>query len=87
MKRFLIAFIAIGLFACGNPFVIQELQQQSTSQITQCNADHIEIIEHVIHDDGSATWMALCQGKTYSCQREGANAEPSCSQMESQMPE
>ena len=87
MKRLLIAVAAFGLFACGNPYVIQELQQQSTSQITQCNADHIEIIEHVIKEDGSATWMALCQGRTYSCQRADENAEPSCSQMESQMPE
>ena len=88
MKRLIIAIAAVGLFACGNPFVIQELQQQSTSQITDCNADHIEIIEHRINqEDGSATWMALCQGRTYSCQRASANAEASCSEMESQMPE
>ncbi len=88
MKRLIIAVAVIGLFACGNPFVIQELQQQSTSQITDCNADHIEIIEHRINqEDGSATWMALCQGRTYSCQRASENAEASCSEMESQMPE
>ena len=90
MKRLLIAIAAFGLFACGNPFVIQELQQQSTSQITDCNADHIEVIEHVIREDGSATWTVLCQGKTYNCQRaagSAGNGDVSCSQMESQMPE
>ncbi len=87
MKRLVIAIAAFGLFACGNPFVIQELQQQSTSQITDCNADHIEVIQHVIREDGSATWTALCQGRTYSCERAGENAEANCSQMESQMPE
>lgn len=90
MKRTLIAILALGLFACGNPFVIQELQEQSTSQIADCNADHIEVIQHVIRDDGSATWTALCLGKTYSCQRaagSAGNGEVSCSEMESQMPE
>ena len=90
MKRVLIVILALGLFACGNPFVIQEIQQQSTSQITDCNADHIEVIQHVIREDGSATWTALCQGKTYSCQRAAGadgNGEVSCSEMESQMPE
>ena len=93
MKRLAIAIAAFGLFACGNPLVIQTLQQQSVGQITSCNADHIEVIEHVIKDDGSATWMALCQGRTYSCQRAAGtaenleNAEVTCTEMESQMPE
>ena len=92
MKRLVIAFAALGLFACGNPLVIQTLQQQSVGQIP-CNASHIEVIEHVIKDDGSATWMALCNGKTYNCQRAPGtaenleNADVTCSQMESQMPE
>ena len=93
MKRLAIAIAAFGLFACGNPLVIQTLQQQSVSQITSCNADHIEVIEHVIKDDGSATWTALCQGRTYSCQRAAGtaenleNADVTCTEMESQMPE
>lgn len=93
MKRLAIAIAAFGLFACGNPLVIQTLQQQSVGQITSCNADHIEVIEHVIKDDGSATWMALCQGRTYSCQRAAGtaenleNAEVTCTEMESQMPQ
>jgi hypothetical protein len=93
MKRLAIAIAAFGLFACGNPLVIQTLQEQSVSQITSCNADHIEVIEHVIKDDGSATWMALCEGRTYSCQRAAGTAnnlegaEVTCSEMESQMPE
>ncbi|MEE8044213.1 MAG: hypothetical protein V3T32_03675 [Thermodesulfobacteriota bacterium] len=94
MKRLVIAIAAFGLFACGNPLVIQTLQQQSVSQITSCNADHIEVIEHKINDeDGSATWTALCQGRTYSCQRAAGtannleNADVSCTEMESQMPE
>jgi len=93
MKRLAIAIAAFGLFACGNPLVIQTLQQQSVSQITSCNADHIEVIEHVIKDDGSATWMAFCQGRTYSCQRAAGtaenleNADVTCTEMESQMPE
>jgi len=93
MKRLVIAIAAFGLFACGNPLVIQTLQQQSVSQIP-CPADRIEVIEHKINEeDGSATWMALCQGRTYSCQRAAGtannleNAQVSCSEMESQMPE
>jgi len=50
MKRLAIAIAVFGLFACGNPLVIQTLQQQSVSQITSCNADHIEVIEHKIND-------------------------------------
>ncbi|MEQ9619154.1 MAG: hypothetical protein RIG61_08275 [Deltaproteobacteria bacterium] len=90
MKRFLIipAVIA-GLLSCGNPYEIQTLQEQSVTQIP-CPPDRIEIIEHVIHQDGSASWTALCQGRTYSCRRaagEASNPEVSCSEMESQMPE
>lgn len=93
MKRLVIALAACGLFACGNPLVIQTLQEQSVGQITDCNASHIEIIEHVVKDDGSATWMALCQGRTYSCQRAAGtgenleNADVRCTEMESQMPQ
>lgn len=92
MKLLLIATVAFGLFACGNPQVIQTLQQQSVGQIP-CNANHVEVIEHVIKDDGSATWMALCNGKTYNCQRAAGtaenleNADVTCSEMETQMPE
>ena len=46
MKRILIATVVLGLFACGNPQVIQTLEQQSVGQIP-CNAEHIEVIEHV----------------------------------------
>jgi hypothetical protein len=92
MKRLVIAIAAFGLFSCGNPLVIQTLQQQSVGQIP-CNADHVEVIEHVIKDDGSATWTALCNGHTYNCQRAAGtaenleNADVTCSQTESQMPE
>ena len=92
MKRILIAVVALGLFACGNPQVIQTLEQQSVGQIP-CNAEHIEVIEHAEKDDGSATWMALCNGKTYQCERAAGTAENlenshvTCSEMESQMPE
>ena len=94
MKKFIIAIAAFGLFACGNPLVIQTLQEQSVGQITDCNASHIEVIEHKINEaDGSATWMALCQGRTYSCQRAPGtgnnvqNPDVTCNEMESQMPE
>ncbi len=93
MKRLVIAVAAFVLFACGNPLVIQTLQEQSVGQITTCNANHIEVIQHNIKEDGSATWTALCQGRTYSCQRAAGtgnnleNAEVSCTEMESQMPE
>lgn len=90
MKLFLIIpAVTIAMLSCGNPFEIQTLQEQSVTQVP-CPSDRIEIIEHVIHQDGSASWMALCQGRTYSCQRvagEEANPEVSCSEMESQMPE
>jgi len=92
MKRILIAAVVLGLFACGNPQMIQTLEQQSVGQIP-CNAEHIEVIEHVEKDDGSATWMALCNGKTYQCERAAGTAENlensdvTCSEMESQMPE
>jgi hypothetical protein len=92
MKIILIAAVALELFACGNPQVIQTLEQQSVGQIP-CNAEHIEVIEHVEKDDGSATWMALCNGKTYQCERAAGtaenleNADVTCSEMESQMPE
>ncbi len=91
MKRLLIIpAVAIAMFSCGgNPFEIQSLQEQSVSQIP-CPQDRIEIIEHVTHPDGSASWMALCEGRTYSCERAAGqenNPEVTCSEMESQMPE
>lgn len=91
MKRLLIipAFTIAMLSCGGNPFEIQALQEQSTNQIP-CPQDRIEIIEHVIHPDGSATWTALCEGRTYSCERKAGketSPEVSCSEMESQMPE
>lgn len=92
MKRLIIAIAVIGLFSCGNPFVIQTLQEQSVGQIP-CNADHVEVIQHIIRVDGSATWTALCSGHTYNCQRTAGttenpdSGEVTCSQTESQMPE
>ncbi len=88
MKKLVIALVAVGIlgFGCGNPQVIQTLQQESVGQVP-CNADHVEVIQHIIRDDGSATWTALCSGHTYNCQRPSENAEAICSQMESQMPE
>lgn len=86
-KLFFIAITALAVFSCGNPYVIQPLQEESASRIP-CNADHIEIIEHVINDDGSASWTALCNGRTYSCQRlSGPDGAVNCTKMESQMPE
>ena len=83
----IISAIAILAFSCGNPYVIQSLQDQSVPHIP-CNADHIEIIQHVIHDDGSATWTGLCNGRTYNCQRQsGDKGEVNCSESASQMPE
>jgi len=93
MNRILFSAIAaLGLFACGNPQVVQTLEQQSVGQIP-CNVEHMEVIEHVEKSDGSATWMALCDGKTYQCERAAGagenleNADVTCSEMESQMPE
>jgi len=90
MKKLLIVPIfAIVMFSCGNPYVIQSMQDQSVSQIP-CPSDEIEIIEHVEHSDGSATWTALCEGRTYSCERAaGQESSPkvTCEEMESQMPE
>lgn len=88
-KLLIIPAVAIAMFSCGNPYVTQQLQEQSVTQIP-CPADQIEIIEHVEHSDGSATWMALCEGRTYSCKRPaGQESSPqvSCQEMESQMPE
>lgn len=86
-KTLIISAIALFAFSCGNPYVIQSLQEQSVPHIP-CNADHIEIIQHVIHDDGSATWTALCNGRTYDCNRlSGPEGEVNCSESASQMPE
>lgn len=88
----IVAIAAVGIFACGNPQVVDTMEQQSVGQIP-CNAEHIEVIEHVEKNDGSATWMALCNGKTYQCERTAGtgenleNADVTCSEMESQMPE
>jgi hypothetical protein len=92
MKKVLFVLATLGLFACGNSVVVETMEQQSVGQIP-CNAEHIEVIEHVEKNDGSATWMALCNGKTYQCERAAGtaenieNADVSCSEMESQMPE
>ncbi len=86
-KTLIIAVLALASFSCGNPYVIQSLQEESVPHIP-CSADHIEVIQHVIHDDGSATWQALCNGRTYSCSRlSGPDGAVNCSEMESQMPE
>ncbi len=88
-KLLIIPAITIAMFSCGNPFVLQSLEDQSATHIP-CPADQIEIIEHVEHPDGSATWMALCEGRTYSCERAaGQESTPNvtCQEMESQMPE
>ena len=61
-KTLIVAALALAAFSCGNPYVIQSLQEESVPHIP-CNADHIEIIQHVIHDDGSATWTALATEK------------------------
>jgi len=83
----IIVTLALALFSCGNPSVIQSFQEESVPHIA-CNAEHIEIIEHVIHDDGSATWTALCNGRTYDCNRlSGPDGAVDCSETESQMPE
>ena len=88
MKKVLfITILTLSALSCGNPYVIQSLQEESVPQIP-CSAGQIEVIQHVINDDGSATWTALCSGRTYSCQRlSGPNGEVNCSEMESQMPE
>ena len=92
MKKVLFVIAALGLFACGNPQVVQTIDQQSVGHIP-CNVEHMEVIEHVEKNDGSATWTALCDGKTYQCERAAGTAENlesadvSCSEMESQMPE
>jgi len=88
MKKILfIALTALAVFSCGNPYVIQSLEEESVGQIP-CNDEHVEIIEHKINDDGSASWTALCSGRTYSCQRlSGPNGEVNCTEMESQIPE
>ena len=88
-KLLIIPALTVAMFSCGNPYVIQSLEEQSVPQIP-CPADGIEIIEHVEHPDGSATWTALCEGRTYSCERaagENSSGKVSCSEMESQMPE
>ena len=86
-KLIIVSVLALAALSCGNPYVIQSLQDQSVPHIP-CNADHIEIIQHVIHDDGSATWTALCNGRTYNCNRlSGPDGEVNCSESASQMPE
>lgn len=88
-KLLLIPAVVIATFSCGNPYVIQSLQEQTLSQIS-CSGDQVEIIEHVEHPDGSATWTALCEGRTYDCERPaGQESSPhvTCQEMESQMPE
>jgi hypothetical protein len=88
MKRFLlIPAVLITILSCGNPYVIQPLQEQSAGQVP-CEPDMIEVVEHKINPDGSENWMALCQGYTYSCVKgAGSQAQTSCQKMESQMPE
>ena len=95
MKRLLIIVIALlGAVGCTNSPVIETLQEQSVGQgQISCDADRIEIIEHKVNDDGSATWTALCSGRAYNCQRAAGqedntiNPEAKCVEMESQMPE
>lgn len=83
----ILSFFSFTFISCGNPYVVQSLQDQSTGQIP-CPADNIEVIEHKIDDNGNATWTALCEGRTYSCEREGGQSGTvTCSEMESQMPE
>lgn len=90
MKKYLlIPAVLITILGCGNPYVIEPLQQQSASQgQVPCEPDMIEIIEHQTNPDGSATWTALCQGYTYDCERAaGEQGAVSCERTESQMPE
>jgi hypothetical protein len=88
MKRYLlIPAVLFSILSCGNPYVIDPLQQQSAGQIP-CEPDMIEVVEHKINTDGSENWMALCQGDTYSCEKgAGSEAKTTCQKMESQMPE
>ncbi len=90
MKRLLlIPAVLITILSCGNPYVIDPLQEQSASPgQVPCEPDMIEVVEHKINPDGSENWMALCQGYTYSCVKgAGGQAAATCQKMESQMPE
>lgn len=88
-KYLLIPAVLITILACGNPYVINPLQEQSASPgQVPCEADMIEVIEHKTNPDGSENWMALCQGDTYNCEKAaGEQAQTTCQKMESQMPE
>jgi hypothetical protein len=86
-KFLLIPAVLITILSCGNPYVIQPLQEQSAGQVP-CEPDNIEVVEHKINPDGSENWMALCQGYSYSCEKgAGGQAATTCQKMESQMPE
>lgn len=86
-KIFAISALFALAASCGNPYVIGSLQDQSAGQVP-CDPGQIEIIEHKINQDGSATWTGLCNGYTYQCNRlSGDNGQVSCTEMQSQMPE
>lgn len=87
-KLLIIPAVFVSLLSCGNPYVIQPLQDQSATAQVPCEPDMIEVIEHKINADGSAEWTALCQGYTYDCNREsGDQGAVSCVKMDAQMPE
>ncbi len=95
MKRLLIiGTMLLGAIGCTNSPVIETMQQQTVGQDQiSCDAGRIEVIQHRVNDDGSATWTALCSGRTYNCQRAAGqedntvNPDVNCVEMESQMPE
>lgn len=88
MKRYLIIpAVFFLILSCGNPYVIDPIQQQSATQIP-CEPEMIEVIEHKTNPDGTETWNALCQGYSYDCEKAaGEQGKVSCERMESQMPE
>lgn len=94
MKTILIIIsIIFTIFSCANPRYLTVMQEESVGQIP-CNAEHIEIIEHKINrEEGSATWTALCNGRSYFCKRPGTNNTDSenlnvtCEESIAQMPE
>ncbi len=93
MKSYLLALTILICLSCANSKQVSTMEEQSVGQIP-CPAEKIEIIERKVDlSDGSATWMALCSGETYSCQRAadtGDNTiqpQVTCTKMESQMPE
>ena len=56
--------LSLGLAGCGNQ---NSIPQQITSLNVGCETQEVEISDESEALNGETTWIAECQGKTYSC--------------------